>query len=130
MIIWLYTWLYTVRGCTLEYPLLSKEHQKQPFADAFLNRFSSKFRSIHRKTSVLEPLQHSCFPVNIVKFWKTAFYTGGCFWNVKQCSNNVLSCAFVLKFWLTLNINLMLLFLPLAMYICLLGRHLNKIINC
>ena len=65
--------------------------QKQPFADVLQNRCSKKFRNIHRETTVLESLfskatfikackfvkkriQHRCFPVNIVKFLRTAFF--------------------------------------------------------
>ena len=66
--------------------------QKQPSADVFQNRCSYEFRSIHRRPSVLESLfnkvvelkdcnflkkrlKHSCFPVHIAKFLRTAFFT-------------------------------------------------------
>ena len=71
--------------------------QKQPFADVFWKRCSSKFRNIHRKTSVLESLlndiselkaysiikkylQRRCFPVNITKFLRTAFLIDHLVW--------------------------------------------------
>ena len=69
--------------------LLNK--QKQPFADVLQNRYSQKFRHIHRKTPVLESflnkvtdlrvcsfikqrLQLRCFHENIAKFLITAFF--------------------------------------------------------
>ena len=66
--------------------------QRQPFADVFQNRCSYEFCHIHGKTLVLESYfnnvavlkdcnfikkrtQHRCFPVNIAKFLRTAFFT-------------------------------------------------------
>ena len=64
------------------------QFQKQPL-DVFCRKsYSQKFRNIYRKTSVLESLfnrlagfktrniskkrlQHSCFPVNVIKFLRT-----------------------------------------------------------
>ena len=69
-----------------------KEHlQKQSFADTPQNRYSSKFRKLHRKALVLESLfeilqaqglqlhkkrlQHSYFPVKFSKFLRIPFLT-------------------------------------------------------
>ena len=69
---------------------LSYNQQKQSFADIVPNRYSQKFRNIHRKTPVLESLfskvaglevsdfikkrlEQRPFPVNIAKFLETTF---------------------------------------------------------
>ena len=69
--------------------------QKQPFADVFLNRCSSKFCNIQRKTPELDSLfnkvasleacdlikkrlQLSCFPLNIAKFLRTPILKNIC----------------------------------------------------
>ena len=67
----------------------------QPFANFFQNRCSYKFPEIHKKISVLESLfnkatglmafnfikkeapsqvHHRCFPVNVTKYLRIAFY--------------------------------------------------------
>ena len=67
-----------------------KEPQKHPFADVLQKRCSKKFRNIERKTTELESLfnkvaglglqfikkrlQRRCFPLNIAKFLRTAFF--------------------------------------------------------
>ena len=68
-----------------------KHFKKQPFADVLQNRYSQKFRNIHRKTPVLESLfnkvarlkawnfikkrlSHRCLPVNIAKFLIAAVF--------------------------------------------------------
>ena len=55
-----------------------KSVQKQPESDVLQNRCSSKFRN---KKTVLESVlklkkrfQHRCFPVNILKFLRAAFF--------------------------------------------------------
>ena len=60
--------------------------QEPPLADVFQNKCSWKFRNIHGKTPILKSvfdkvaglkdwkLQHRCFPVNISKFLRTAFF--------------------------------------------------------
>ena len=80
---------------------------KQPFADAFQNMCSEKFRNIHGKVSLLESLfnkvaelracnfikiwlQHRCFSVIIAKFLRTVFLqntSSGCFY---RCSTKKL----------------------------------------
>ena len=67
-------------------------HQKQPQVVLFRKRCSSKFHSIHRKTSVLvsdglkacdfikKRLQDRCFPVSIVKFLRTPILKNICEW--------------------------------------------------
>ena len=74
------------------------EYQRVP-REAVVRRCSSKqllliLRHIHRKTPVLniflinfikKRLQRRCFPVNIAKFLRTAFFIkhrGGCFWSL------------------------------------------------
>ena len=58
--------------------------KKAVICRCFQNRCSKKFVYIHKKTPVLESLlnkvaglrelQHRCFPVNIAKFLRTAYF--------------------------------------------------------
>ena len=65
----------------LDWAVSPKITQKQPFQDVLQNRCSIFFCKVHRKTPALESLeshikkrlQHRCFPVNIVKFFRIAF---------------------------------------------------------
>ena len=64
--------------------LVRVSYQKeQPLVDVLQNICSSKFLNIHRKTLVLEShfnkvaglkACNTCFPVNITKFLRTAFF--------------------------------------------------------
>ena len=92
--------------------LLNK--QKQPFADVLQNRYSQKFRHIHRKTPVLESflnkvtdlrvcsfikqrLQLRCFHENIAKFLITAFFIKHLQWLLlNKVKTNVKSTWFIL----------------------------------
>ena len=73
-------------------------HPKQPPEVFCKKRRSQKFRKIHRKTPVLEPLKkrlwHRCFPVNFTRFPRTPFLqnTSGRLILTHQCSCNGIYC--------------------------------------
>ena len=77
------------------------------FADFFQTRCSWRFCNIHRKTPVLESLfnkavglqscdfikkrlRHRCFPVNIAKFLRTAFFIEHLWWLFLNFLQNLL----------------------------------------
>ena len=84
---------------SIQFLVKACELKKQPFVDAHQKRcffITVKFRYIFRKTLMLESLlnkvaglqtfinkrlQHRCFPLNIVKFLRTAFLQNICVWN-------------------------------------------------
>ena len=53
---------------------------KMFLADVPQNRFSYKFRNIHRKTPVLELFSY--FAVNITKFLRTTLFIGHLWWQL------------------------------------------------
>ena len=82
------------------------ELKEQLFADLLQIRCSQKFRNIHKKTPVLQPLfnkvpclslkacnfikkrlWHKCFPVNIANFLRTAFFIKHIWWLLLELVN-------------------------------------------
>ena len=74
--------------------------QKQPFADLLQNMYSSEFRNNLRKTELeslfskveglkdcnflKKRLQHRFFPLNIAKFFRTAFFIEQLWWFLRK----------------------------------------------
>ena len=78
--------------------------QKQPFANVLQHRCSSKFLNIYRKTHVLESLfnkvtdlkeklQQRCFPLNIAKLLRAAFFIEHLWWLHQYCGKKALNLS-------------------------------------